>query len=724
MSSETPSVASPAEAAAPQPSLPAPAAEPALPAGIARVQVAPGRIEPFLQRSKLLQRCEPSLLTRLAPHFTGLECQPGSTIVAAGGAPDGLGVLFSGKASIHLPDGTPVESLEPGDHFGEAALLSGASSPYTVFANEHCRVLWLRAEVAQSMLAKVLPVADALARRLAAQVQTLCALERAAAIPELPLDELPDVEPEEIASGPQIPFVQLADYDLQPSAMALLPTRTIRQHRVLPIRIVGDKLTLAMVNPRDPYALTELKRALQSAQLEIVAISADDFSQAMVKHKLDPGEAAVGRRRPGQPSINPDSLIFETVEAERDRERAEGAAGRTVGDDIIRLVNRVIVSALDREASDIHIEPIAGGSARVRFRVHGLLQDWTEQIQAAAVRPVTARIKVLAGLDITERRLPQDGRIGFTAGKREIDLRVSTLPANRGEKIVCRILEAAASTRHVEAVWIEPHTLAAVQRALHRPYGGIIVGGPTGSGKSTSIYALLASRMVVRPDNNIMTVEDPIEYCISGATQSQVNPAAGLGFAQVLRAMLRQDPDTIVVGETRDEQTAQLALEAAMTGHLLLTTLHSNNSVAALQRLESLGCSRALISQSVVLVLIQRLVRRLCTSCRKLDVPPGPLLEALLARHVITEEQALAGLPRSVGCDACNHTGYVGRIAICEAMEITEEVRTALNAGKPLVEVEQIALQSGALMPFSSYAAALMEMQAVSANEVLLTVAD
>ena len=238
------------------------------------------------------------------------------------------------------------------------------------------------------------------------------------------------------------------------------------------------------------------------------------------------------------------------------------------------------------------------------------------------------------------------------------------------------------------------------------------------------VWLLLASRQVVRPDNNSMSVEDPIEYRISGVTQIQVNPAAGLGFAQVLRAMLRQDPDTIVVGETRDEQTAQLALEAAMTGHLLLTTLHANNSVSALQRLESFGCSRALLAQSVVLLLIQRLVRRLCTSCRRLEVPPAPLLEALLSRHVISREQASAGLPRAVGCDACNHTGYVGRVAICEALEITEEVRTALSSGKTLGEVEELAMQSGALMPFSSYAAALMELQLVSANEVLLTVAD
>ena len=697
-----------------------------LPPGVSRVQVAANRIEPFLARSKLLQRCEAALLAKLAPHFVGLECQPGSAILTAGQAPDGLGILFSGAASIHLPDGTPIEALEPGDHFGEAALLLDSPSPYTVFANDHCRVLWMRAEVAQSMLSKVLAVSDALGRRLAAQVAKLCSMERPLALQELPIPDLPEVSPvEEPTRGPQFPFVQLADYDLQPSALQMLPTKLIRQFRALPIRIVDDKLTIAMVNPRDPYAVTEVKRTLLGADLEIVAVSADDFSSALVRLRLDPteGAAAGGKRRPGAPGINPDSLVFETVESEREREQT-GPIGRTVGEEVIRLTNKIIVAGLEREASDIHIEPISGGSARVRFRVHGLLQEWAETIPSQAVKSITARIKVLAGLDITERRLPQDGRIGFSAGKREVDLRVSSLPANRGEKIVLRILEAAASTKHVEAVYLEPHTLAAVQRALHRPYGGIIVGGPTGSGKSTSIYALLASRQVVRPDNNIMSVEDPIEYRISGVTQIQVNPAAGLGFAQVLRAMLRQDPDTIVVGETRDEQTAQLALEAAMTGHLLLTTLHANNSVSALQRLESFGCSRALLAQSVVLLLIQRLVRRLCTSCRRLEVPPAPLLEALLSRHVISREQASAGLPRAVGCDACNHTGYVGRVAICEALEITEEVRTALSSGKTLGEVEELAMQSGALMPFSSYAAALMELQLVSANEVLLTVAD
>ncbi len=723
MSTDTPAQ-SPRASAPPPPS----SGEPTLHAGLVRVQVAAARIEPFLAKSRLFQGVDGTVVQKAAPHFLGLECAPGSTIIAAGGPAEGLGIVFSGRVSVHLPDGSPIEVLEVGDHFGEAALLLGMGSPYTVYANEHCRVLWMQAAVAQSMLGKVPGVAEALGKRLATQVSRLCAIERTQlTLAEVPsvgeVPELPELSPveEQAMHAQRIPFVELSDYDLQPSALSMVSSKLVRMHRMLPVRLVDTRLTVAMVRPRDHYALAELQRTLQNVELEIVAISQDDFNQAVVKLKLDPAQNPKSVRA-GQLSIPPDSLVFETI-VSSDNER-DAASARTVGEDIIRLVNRIIITALDREASDIHIEPAAGGGGRVRFRVHGVLTEWNEQIPTAAVKPISARIKVLAGLDITERRVPQDGRIGFSAGKRDVDLRVSTLPANRGEKIVLRILEASASTRHIEAIFFEPHTLAAVQRALHRPYGGIVVAGPTSSGKSTSVYGLMCERMVVRPDNNVMMVEDPIEYRMPGVTQVQVNPGAGLGFAQVLRAMLRQDPDTIIVGETRDEATAQLALEAAMTGHLLLTSLHANNAVAALQRLESFGCSRALISQSLVLVLVQRLVRRLCSSCRRIEVPPAALVETLVARKVITHEQAAEGLPRAVGCDACNQTGYVGRLAVCEALEITEDLKTALTSSVSLQDLEQLALRTGALMPFAAYSAALLQRQLVSASEVLLTVAD
>ena len=310
----------------------------------------------------------------------------------------------------------------------------------------------------------------------------------------------------------------------------------------------------------------------------------------------------------------------------------------------------------------------------------------------------------------------------MTTGKREIDLRVSTLPANRGEKIALRILEAAGSTRALEQIFFEPTVLAAARKALNRPYGGIVIAGPTGSGKTSSLYALLNERKITRPDTNIIMVEDPIEYRLAGVTQVQVSAAAGLGFPQVLRSMLRQDPDVIVVGEMRDEDTARIALEAAMTGHLLLTSLHANHAISAVQRLENLGTGRALIAQSVHLVLVQRLVRKLCSACRKLDAAAPALLESLVARRIVDKGQQT--LPRAVGCDACGGTGYVGRAAVVEALQINDAVREAIAAGRSLADVHHIATETRALTPFIDYARHLLQKQIISASEVLLSVAD
>jgi type IV pilus assembly protein PilB len=506
----------------------------------------------------------------------------------------------------------------------------------------------------------------------------------------------------------------VSDFDLQPSVVAMIPAKLVRQHRILPLRLSGSHLTVGMVSPRNTGALAELRRTLPTVDPEVVAISADDFAQAVVRLRLDATAAARPAKVSG-PSINPDTLVFEAP-ADGDR---EAAPPRTMGDEVIRFVNRLIVGALDREASDVHIEPTAG-APRIRLRVHGVLQEYPEAVPpAVTLKALTARIKVLAGLDITERRMPQDGRIGLTAGKREVDLRVSTLPANRGEKIALRILEASGSTRQLDQIFFEPNTLQAVRRALNRPYGGILVCGPTGSGKTSTLYSLLNERKITRPDTNIMMVEDPIEYRLPGVVQVQVNTAAGLGFAQALRSLLRQDPDVIVVGETRDADTAILALEAAMTGHLLLTSLHANDAMAAFQRLENLGCSRALVAQSIALVLVQRLVRKLCTACRALEPHPPALIEALVARKVLDSGQAAMPLPRAVGCDACNRTGYVGRALVVEAFQVTDEARAALASGKPLAQIAPFAITSRALLPFPAYAATLLQKQVISAAEVL-----
>ena len=683
------------------------------------MKLAPAKLEPFLARCDLFKGADKSIVARAAALLSGVEVPAGTAVATAGAPTDGLGIVFSGRLSVRLPDGSEVETLGPGDHFGDAALVTGGPSPTTLVAQEPTRILWMQKDPAAGLIRKVQPVAEAVLRKVAGQLARVCAMERM----QLALTELmPDEKETGAGFGADgergfpgsIPFVEVSDFDLQPSVLAMIPAKLVRQHRILPLRLSGSRLTVGMVSPRNTAALAELRRTLPTVEPEVVAISADDFAQAVVRLRVD-ATAATRPAKVSGPSVNPDTLVFEAA-ADSDR---EAAPPRAMGDEVIKFVNRLIVGALDREASDLHIEPTAG-APRIRLRVHGVLQEYPEAVPpAVTLKALTARIKVLAGLDITERRMPQDGRIGLTAGKRDVDLRVSTLPANRGEKIALRILEASGSTRQLEQIFFEQATLQAVRRALNRPYGGILVCGPTGSGKTSTLYSLLNERKITRPDTNILMVEDPIEYRLPGVTQVQVNMAAGLGFAQALRSLLRQDPDVIVVGETRDADTAVLALEAAMTGHLLFTSLHANDAMAAFQRLENLGCSRALIAQSIALVLVQRLVRKLCTACRTLEPHPPALVEALIARKVMDSSQASMPLPRAVGCDACNRTGYVGRAVVVEAFQVTDEARAALASGKPLAQIAPFAITSRALLPFAGYAATLLQKQVISATEVL-----
>jgi type IV pilus assembly protein PilB len=706
-------------------------APPPLLDGIVRVKVPADKIQPFLAKTALFKNCDKAVVARIAPLLQGLECADGSELVTAGKINDGIGILFSGKAQVLLPSSggelLQVEEVDAGDHFGEIGALLGEASPYFVITGDASRVLWLPAQHAQSLLAAVPQFSEAVSKRLAKRVMSFASVERQGG-PELMTDmesqllqtmdpgvqaqPLQTVEPEPDLSG-MIAFHELRDFDLSPSVLSMVPTKLMRSYRLLPVKLAGNLLTVAMVNPRDQAALAELKRTLQTVDVVPVAIGLEDFTSAVVRLKLDEGRVL---KTSSGPKLNPDTFQFETV-ADQDRDARPAA-----GDDSIKLFNRIISAGIEREASDIHVEPTQQGF-RVRLRINGVLQDFSEPIpQTASLKGLTARIKVLAGLDITERRLPQDGRIGLSVGKREIDFRVSTLPANRGEKIALRILEAAGSTRPLEQIFFEQAILSATRKALNRPFGGILICGPTGSGKTSSLYSILNERKITRPDTNIIMVEDPIEYRLPGVTQVQVNPGAGLGFPQVLRAMLRQDPDVLVVGEMRDQETAQLALEAAMTGHLLLSSLHANNALAALHRLENLGCGRALIAQAIQLVLVQRLVRKLCSSCRKLDPPTPALLDSLVARKIVDKGEQI--LPRAVGCDACNGTGYVGRAVVVEALQINDSVREAIAAGKPYSEVEEVAEGGRALMTFVDYARGLLKKQIISASEVLLSIAD
>jgi type II secretory ATPase GspE/PulE/Tfp pilus assembly ATPase PilB-like protein/CRP-like cAMP-binding protein len=690
--------------------------------GAVPITIDPEVLRQFVSATPLFSACDAAAVAKITPHLKAMEFPAGATMIRAGAPAEWMGLLFRGRASVKSINAATgeaklMEMLRPGDYFGEIGPLCGVAQPHAVVADEASQVLRLSSD-SMTLLGERLPsFSNALAKRLGMRVLQLgmMAARSAPPRPESAAAAVP-TPPSPPTAGDVIPFVEASEYDLTPKVVAMLPEQLILRDRMLPLSLKGNTLTIGMVEPKNPTARADLQRVLHKMDIQVVAISQDDYDQSLTLLKL--GKKHEGdRARPGSSAISADSLSFDVADSERESENAP----RVIGEEVVRCVSRIIAEALEREASDVHIEPEAGG-VKVRFRVHGVLHDSPEYLPSSFARGIVARLKVLAGLNIAERRQPQDGRIGLTAGRRDVDLRVSTLPASRGEKVVLRVLESSGIMRPLDHTFLEPSVLAAMRNALGRTAGAIIVAGTTGSGKSTSLYSMLADRRKRRPDTNVLMVEDPIEYRMAGATQVQINPAIGLGFPQVLRAMLRQDPDVIVLGETRDADTAELALEAAMTGHLVLTSLHASDVTSTIQRLESFGCQRPLLAQSLSLVVVQRLVRRLCTQCAELDLPPEALADSLVARKLVPSRRR-AKAPRAVGCDACGHSGYDGRVAAVEAMTITDELRDALMVGQTLTEVENIATASRVYFPFHLCASYLMGRSIISAADALTAVA-
>lgn len=655
-------------------------------------------IAEFLATTQLFIGCDRQTVVKIASHVFPVEVPAGTVVVRAGAPNPGIGVVYSGRAAVR-DGGDVIEEVAAGGAFGETGAFLGTEQPYEVAAAEDSVMLLLSHDVVTQLATKIAAFSFAAARRLAARSIT-------GPIPRNARGTTPP-------ASEDIRFVKISSYDPSPQVVSAVPAKLIQQHRLMPLALRDRTLIVGMVDPTNTASRMELQRVLATSSVVVVAISQDDFNEAYVRLRIDPARA---RGAKGPDPVSPDALVFDQADQERDAKQAS-----PVGDEIVALASRVIAHAIERGASDVHVDQAAHGP-RVRFRVQGQLYTWDHAIPASASKSLVARLKVLAGLDVTERRLPQDGRLGVRVGRREVDIRISTIPTSRGEKVALRVFEAATMLRPLEAIFHDPAILEATHVAIQRPYGAIVVAGPTGSGKTTSLYAGLGERMRTRPDTNVLTVEDPIEYRLNGVTQIQVNHAVDLSFAKVLRAMLRQDPDAIMVGEVRDDDTAQLALEAAMTGHLMLTSLHANNAVGVVQRFENLGCGRPLIGQSLALVLVQRLARRLCPRCVTTEVPP-PIVLANLAEYGLVEADRKPALPRAVGCAECNQTGYAGRVAVVEMLELDDALRAQIMAGASITELERIATEARLLYSFRQSALQLMARQMISPAEALLTLA-
>lgn len=472
-----------------------------------------------------------------------------------------------------------------------------------------------------------------------------------------------------------IEFVDLNAVTVDPAAAALIPETLARRYAALPIAFEGDALIVAMADPANVLAIDDIRALTGRDVLPRVATRSDV-------------ERAIG----GVAGLEDSVSDLADFAGQDDIEAQDLASVEAATEDapVVKLVNMLISKAAADRASDIHIEPTER-DLRVRYRIDGVLHE-IMRTPRSIMNAVVSRLKIMADIDIAERRRPQDGRISLKVGRRSIDLRVSTLPTIYGEKVVMRILDTSQALLQLEDLGFLPDTEARYAEAFSKPYGTILVTGPTGSGKSTTLYATL--NVLNKPEVNIVTVEDPVEYRLSGISQVQVNRKAGLNFASALRSFLRQDPDIMLVGEIRDKETATIAIESALTGHLVLSTLHTNDAPSAVTRLTEMGVEPFLVGSAIDAVLGQRLARRLCKQCKE---PYEPTLDALRDVGWPFEDlgEDIPELYRAKGCAACSNTGYRGRLAIHELMLMTEEIERMTVERSSTEDLAKVAIAQG-----------------------------
>jgi type IV pilus assembly protein PilB len=447
---------------------------------------------------------------------------------------------------------------------------------------------------------------------------------------------------------------------------AMLPRSFIEERRVFPAAVDRNSITLAMVDPLDLVTVKDVQ--FLTGKTVRSAVTTGDLVDDYLKSSVDAGEGVREALRKMQPADR-----IEVIEGgEEEKEDITALQQVAEAAPIVTMVNSIIIEAIKVEASDIHLEP-RDKELLVRYRIDGLLRDMTV-LPANVQQPVISRIKIMSKMDIADRRKPQDGSARIRMGDREIDLRVSTLPTIYGEKIVIRVLDKGRTVLTLKDLGIMPEDLSVIRSFLSRPQGMILVTGPTGSGKSTTLYAAITQ--VRSPGTNIITVEDPVEYKIPGINQVQVNERAGVTFASGLRSILRQDPNIIMVGEIRDKETAEIAFHAALTGHLVLSTLHTNNAVAAVTRLVDIGIEPFLVASSVVGVIAQRLVRRNCPQCLQPHTPG----DTVMADLKIPAEACTGRFQKGAGCEYCRTIGYRGRVGMYEVFRMNAEARDIILA--------------------------------------------
>ena len=496
-----------------------------------------------------------------------------------------------------------------------------------------------------------------------------------------------------------VPFIDLGRFDVDPGVIGLLPAATARKYETVPLSRAGASLVVAMSDPANVFALDDIE-FVTGCRVEPVVATQASIAAAVERYygerpnrtgapDLGEGRLALAAKALEEiPGIGNGLEVVDEME-EVDVTALETQSGETP---VVRLVNAVLASAIQKGASDVHFEPYEK-QYRIRFRIDGVLEEIMEP-PLKYRDTITSRLKVMAKLDIAERRLPQDGRIKLRlnadGAAREIDFRVSCLPTLHGEKVVLRLLDRGKLMLDMTRLGLEAESLKRLEEAILRPWGLVLVTGPTGSGKTSTLYSAI-SRLNT-PALNIMTAEDPVEFNLAGINQVQMRENTGLTFALALRSFLRQDPNVILVGEIRDLETAEIAIKAALTGHLVLSTLHTNDAAATIHRLVNMGIEPFLVAGAVSLVCAQRLVRRICTGCAEDEPAPPPVLEAI---GFGADEAARVVPRRGAGCERCNGRGYRGRIGLYEVMAVTERFGEMVREGASTAQLGRRAIEDG-----------------------------
>lgn len=484
-----------------------------------------------------------------------------------------------------------------------------------------------------------------------------------------------EIEAESLAKEYGVDFIRLSEVTFSPHIVRLLPQWFVSQHNVIAVKFEGDTLYVAMANPVDLPTLDEINLVTGFKVKPLVAIE-KDIVQAISEHY-------------GVETITKQDMVDARLDGklleQEDKARDDLVLSEELGQ-VVRLVNAIIKDAIDSRASDIHFEPVEDQMV-IRLRVDGILHDCMT-VPAMIKQEVVSRLKVLAQLDITEKRNAQDGHVSLNYGGSEFDLRVSVMPTVDGEKTVIRVLDKNRMATDLQMLGIDAQDMTLVERAIGRPYGMFLVTGPTGSGKTTTLYALLRSIDAV--EKNIITIENPVEYKLNRINQIQIDAVGNQTFANSLRTILRQDPDVIMIGEIRDLETAEIAIQAALTGHLVLSTLHTNDAATAITRLRELGIPSFLISSCVVMVVAQRLIRKICPDCRQSYEPDENTLELLGI-----DRQAVGEFARGKGCRYCFDSGFSGREGVYEILNVGNEMQNAIAQGKNTLELKEMAVEKG-----------------------------